>query len=658
MPELAKNLLPGLKDDQKSELLREVFEVVNHEMREFNGAWTESENAYRYLAGEQKLPKEKEWFTTQDRPQYAYNLVFPRFNQVMGDFLLTNIKRKVYPAPGADGKMAEIFQKLLDNIYHQKEIKWELINTALAGVCKMGYAYPCIDNEFDIEGDVSVKNISEFKVVFDSRAEHPLLDDAAYVARLGFGDVIDIPNMWPEHRSKLKELLDIREDNDNYRAWIERLQPREQKWVLHHDVYDKREGKYMIIEYHRFEWKPTTIFTDLMTGVSEPWIEDIDQRKKDTFLRLHPNHKFSERVAKIKVVTTVIPGLNFVAEHYEPVLQDGTYDILKYSFYPYSKHALGNFGIFRNMQDAQDAFNEDENEKRHILRWHASSGYMYRPEMLHNPQDVELYSTRPNQNYAINSSAPNVSLDQIMKRNEPSGNPDAIMRMAQDSSELIDRVSGFSSNFLFGQTQTSNENASLFAGRVQQTQQTFQIGYSAWARFNQRLDNKVLKLIKMVYTTERVVMITIPGSADPETLLLNFQYLNQKINDVSQGSFRSIVDEQNQTPTMRLLRFRLKSELINLITNLIGPSAVGVIPWEWYLRDSVDLGDVEPLIANLQAFTQQSGAQGEEEEAIQRIYQLLDGAKQQLELQKLAGENVSRQSGEEERINSNQGAFA
>jgi hypothetical protein len=344
-----------------------------------------------------------------------------------------------------------------------------------------------------------------------------------------------------------------------------------------------------------------------------------------------------------------------VLDRYEAPLQDNTFDIVKFSFYPYGKRAVDDFGIFKNAKDPQDSYNEHENKKQDILLKQANPGVKYRSQWIENAQDVELYSSRPGQNWNIKPDAPN--MDDAIKMNEwPSGSSQAMIQLAQDGGELLDKIMGMAANFLYGQSQTKNETASLFNLRTNQQQVAFQIGYSQWARFNRRLDNKDIRLMQLFYNTERVVMITTPYHADPKAMLLNAQIGGRVINDITRGRYESIVDDTNNTPTMRLLRFSLKSELINQLAEWLGPAVAQVIPWlaewlgpavaqvipwEWYLSDAIDLGDVQPLIDNLNNFMQAQGVQAEEDDAFNKVSQLIEGARQQLDLQKMAQDAVS-----------------
>lgn len=639
MPELGRNRISELSEQEKNNLIVEIGETTTLELNEFQGAFTEAEDAYNYLAGEQFTSEEKEWFRTNDRPVRAFNLIFPRINQLLGDFLLTNQKRKVYSLSGGNAQIAELIQKLLDQLYSTHEVRSELVMTALGGLTKFGYAYPRVSNEKKIDGSLVVGNVNEFEVMFDSRSQHPFLDDARYVIRFRKLDPDDIVNAWSEHRTELKRVFGLMNNNDERLAYQETLTNREQKLHYSSDMLDRFEGKYTVIEFHKMLWKRRPVFTDLLTGDSQVWPEDLSEEKKEFFLRLHPVHKISERMVRIKQITTVIPAIKYMLEHYDAPLQDGKHDIIKFTFYPYGKKAIKDFGVYKNMKDPQDGFNEFNNKKDDVLLKLANPGHTYRPDLLENAEDVELYGSRPGQDYKVKPAA--TSLDQAIRTNDW-GNPEAALRLVQDSSDLIDKVSGMASNFLFGQTQTSNENATLFAQRVQQTQQAFQIGYTQWARFNQRLDNKSIKLMQLYYTEEKAMMITTPFNADPQRLIINQRIGQFVVNDIGVDEFESVVDDTNSTPTMRLLRFQLKTQLLDQLARWYGPAIAQAIPIDWYLQDAIDLGDVQPLIESIQALMQSQGASAEEEAAIGRVQQIADAAQQQMSLQQQANQIVEQ----------------
>ena len=634
MAELGKNMIDTIDNTRKNNLLAEISDTVHTELREFSGKFNKYEDGYNYLGGDQIDKGVKEWFISQDRPAKVYNLLLPRFNSIFGDFLLSRQRRRVFALPGGNAKMATLRQKMLDQLYNRDEVRWEMTATAMAGLLHGGFAQASVENLRNIEGEVHCRNRNEFEILYDSRCLHPMLDDAAYMIRFRKISPVDIKNMWREHKTKLGELFGIREKRDENVDWLSQLGPREQQFAVNKVFFDRANGKYLVVEFHKWVWEEATVFTDLLTGITEVVPPGLPKDRLDQFLKLHPVHRLSERVIKMKEITTIVPGIWFMLEHYRPALQDDTFDIQKFSFYPYGKRAIDDFGLFENTRDILDGHNENKNNESTVMKRGASPGFKFKPTALENPEDMELYSSKPDINLAVKQG---FRLDEAVKQNDPPPNLQAMKNLVQEDVELLDRVMGVSANF-GGQTQTKQENASLFAQRVQQTQQTFQIGYSQYARFQQRMDNKCLKLMQLYYTTERTVVITSPGLQEPETFILNMKTANGVVNDFAKGEYQSIVDEQNATPTMRLVRFQLKSEIIDKLVVLFGEGIGAAIPMDWWLGEAIDVGDVQPLIDGINGFIGNQADAAQKAGAMLEVQELLAAAQQQLDLKAKAKE--------------------
>ena len=114
----------------------EVQERISDHIRVFHRelpVWTphfkEMQTGYEYLAGNHYEEPQKEWYKSLRRPTRVFNLIFPLFNQVLGDFLLNDQKMKVYAKPGGTNEIAALFEDQLDHINTQSDYKicWSMV---------------------------------------------------------------------------------------------------------------------------------------------------------------------------------------------------------------------------------------------------------------------------------------------------------------------------------------------------------------------------------------------------------------------------------------------------------------------------------------------------------------------------------------------------
>ena len=202
----------GQSEKMDTKLARMTQKFLN-EYYIFKSVYDQIEEAYNYLAGNQYTETQKKWFEQQRRPYNVFNLIFPTFNTVFGDFLASLLQQKIYPHEGGTPETAEAINKIIDNITINTEYKDEIAKTTLAGLCKYGVSYPRFSNERQIDGSIVIGNVDEFEVIFDSRARHYFCDDGQYMARTRWMDTAQILNAWPNHKRKLIGLLRDQKDD-------------------------------------------------------------------------------------------------------------------------------------------------------------------------------------------------------------------------------------------------------------------------------------------------------------------------------------------------------------------------------------------------------------------------------------------------------------
>jgi len=600
-------IVPG--SEKASEIVTKVTRNYLLEAPLWRKEYDEIEDGYKYLAGEHYSPAKRQWYNTQRRPTRTFNLIFPIFNQVMGDFILNDQKIRVYPKPGGEKEIAAAFEDILDQVNFENDYKAVLARAGLAGLVKMGVLYPRWSDEIQIDGSLVIGEVDEFEVMHDSRAIRDGADDAFYWIRSRMLTKGEILHEWSHHKTKLNEALHDREELGYWGEVSEFMQLN----INNPDFLNEMEGKYRVIEYHEVTYKNVDVFTDLDTGQSEIW--SLEGKKADIFKKIHPNHKFSKRNYKYKHINTVLPALNFLLDEKPADLQDGKPDLVMYNAYNYGKRAIKNFGIFKNAKDPQDDFNDWRNQLADLINKAADPGHTYRPEELENPRDVELYGRAPGVDFKVRATAK--SLEDAIRRNDIPQLPFGPDQMSQEAADFIMKVTGVTSN-LMGQSESRQEPASLFAQRVRQAKVALVVIYSNWQRTKRRLYEKGIRLIQENMPDDQYFLINHPGIKDePKEIIVNQRIGNTVLYDLKQGRYGVIAEDMENNPGAKALRFVQKSEVVERVITLFGGAIVSpmaiVAILDWWLGDS-DLGDIDKFINAFAAAIQQQVVQQEDQE--------------------------------------------
>lgn len=626
-------IAPG--SDKASEIVSRSARMYLLEAPVWRTQYDEIEDGYNYLAGEQYTPTTKEWYKSQRRPTRPFNLVFPIFNQVMGDFILNDNKIRVYPKPGGTSKIAHHFENILDQYNFDNDSTQFLAKVGLAGLNKVGVGYPRWSDELDIAGSLVIDEVDEFEMIHDSRATKDGADDAMYWFRSRMLTKGQIMYEWSHHRDMLKEALHDR-DQEGYWGVIDEYMTLQ---INHPDFINEIEGKYRILEFHEIIYETAEVITDMHTGYAEIW--SLEGKKADLYLKAHPDSRITKRRSKVKKIHNIIPALNFLLDSGDADIQDGKPDYITFNAYNYGKRTIKNFGIFKNAKEPQDDFNEWRNTLADLINKAADPGHTFRPDALENPEDVKLYGRSRGVNFMIKPG--HRDLKNIIIQNKIPTIPFGPDQMSQEAAELLMKITGVTANFM-GTSETRNEPASLFAQRVQQAKVALVVIYNNWQRFKRRLYQKSIRIVQEHITHEQVFFINNPKTFEQDEIIVNQRIADAIVNDLSQGRYGVVADDMENNPGAKSLRFIQKTEVIETVTSLFGgaivnPAAISAI-LDWWLSDS-DLGDIDKFIEAFSKAIQQEAAAGVDAQAKESAFMdtanILDLAKKQLELTSLTG---------------------
>lgn len=597
----------------------------------------EMEKGYEYLAGVQYTGKRKGWYETQRRPVRTFNILFPIFNQVMGDFILNDTRFRAFAKPGGTAEVASTFEDLLEHYNQENDIKSVFARVGLAGLVKCGYVYPRWSDERYLDGSLVIGDIDEFQVMFDTTAIENLIDDGWYLLRSSWMTLDQMKHYWPHHRRFLEEQLQDIHDVGFSGSLNEFMALN----MMNPEFVNEMSGKYRVIEFHEMEYKRSEVAYDTLNDSAE--IFALEGQKADFFLKTHPQVKIIQRNAKFKEISSCVPGLNFLLDSKPADIQDGSFDIVPFFAYNYGKRTIKNFGIFKNSQAPQDDFNDWRNTLADTMNKVADPGHTYNPHLIENPQDIENYGRMPGLNIKVKQAVQRI--EDAIKRNDIPTLPFAPDQMSQEAADFLMKITGVTPNKM-GVQETANENASLFAQRVRQAQVSMMVMFSNWQKTKKRLYEKAIRLIQENLTNEKYFLITNPKKGDQKEVWVNAQIGNQILNQLNPGRYGVIVDDVESNPSARMVRFMEKSQVIDKVITLFGgamvnPNVIASI-LQWWLEES-NLGDIDKFlqsfIQGLQQDQQMATEQMEQAEAFGATEKILQLAKQKQDLYGLTESN-------------------
>ena len=602
--------------------VKQITNIFLNHVQIFSEIYDEIETGYNFLAGKQYSKKALKWYEKQRRPANVFNILFPVFNTMIGEFILSDNKIRVYPRPGAQKETAIQLEDYLDNMGISTEAKYELSKTLLAGLIRIGYVYARYSDEQQIDGSYLFTNEDEFGIMFDARARHPFLDDAKFIIRSRWMELDEILRIAPDKARIIKE----RHNDLMGKALWETLSMMDPEFSLSMEnpmIQDRKNGKYRVIEFHEMKYERAPVAVDTVTGIAEPFF--LTGKKADIYRKIHPECKIIEKMTNVKYVTTVMPGVSLLLDSKKSNIQDGRFDIIPFIPYNYSRYAKDGFGIMRNTIGVQKDFNDQKNRATEAVDKSVDLPIFFKPSNLLNPKEIEYYGAKTGIKVQIKEGKQISDSVQIGKSTQW---PFTVDNLSKEDEQLIMRIASITPNFL-GLSEHSQEPASLFAQKLRQAQKSIAVMDMNFRLLKKRLSEKAIKALQQNVKTEKYFYMAGAG----KTIGFNIPAANRILFDLSVGDYDVFIDSLQQDPTARQIRFMQKTELVQLLANLYGPMSIDP---EWWLSES-DLGDMNKIIARIEQIIQAQQMQAEKQGAVADQSAVMNLAKQKLNLE---GEEV------------------
>ena len=497
-----------------------------------------------------------------------------------------------------------------------------MLDYAISGLIRMGFLKPEFSNELQIDGSVVLDSVDNCQILWDSTARSYFLDDAEYLAISKWLSKEKLLNYFPNQG--LEDLLIARQEN----VWQGQIDPNLDKLVTNNSFMFK--GKYRIIEWYEINWEDAEIIYDPDTGTYQNFT--LEGIKRDLFFKIHPNYIVKRMKDKIKRRWIVIPALMKFLEYGKMTdIQDRSYDFVPFFPYSYGRYAHENFGIIKNAKDLQDDHNSWANMQNTHMAKVINPGHKYKKGALVNEKQIELYSSMPGVNYIVKTSE---DIDKVIRQNEIPPLPYAPEKMAQERADQLRKITGFTPN-LQGIQENAQENATLLVQRVKQAQKSLYIIYMNFQRSKKRIYDKVIRLMQENYTDQRVFVIFNPEKNKSKQIAINVLDGIQIFNRINLGKYETTIESLDRNPSARHMRFLQKTEVVQTILQMFGPSLpMSPILITYLLRfwlQESDLGDINEMLTAFENILGQQAASISDsmskQQAIQTYGQLLELAK-------------------------------
>ena len=493
-----------------------------------------------FYQGEQWDASDVALLDSEGRPALTINTVLPTVNTVLGEQSNRRADIKFKPRRGGSEEVAHTLTKLYLQIANNNKLDWVEQQVFADGLIMDGRGYFDVRMDFTdhVEGEVRIKALDPLDVVVDPDAKDydPKTWNEFFYTRWMTLD--DIEEMYGQKQAD--RLRFIAENGNTF--GMDSVEYSETRYgdLEDADAYAGStvagEGEYRtvkalrVIERQHRKITRVDCFVDPNTGDQRDVPEAWSDRKTKKFAKEYGLNVISK--TKKKVRWTVTCDKVVLHDDFSPYA-----DFTIVPFFAYFRRGRP-FGMVRNLLSPQEQLNKIASQELHIVNTTANSGWVVESGSLTNMQaeDLEEHGAETGLVLEYNrGSSPPAKI-------QPNQIPTGLDRISQKAAANIKSISGINDAMLG----TDGAEVSGIAIQAKQNRGVImiQVPLDNLQKTRQYLAEKILNLIQVFYSEERVIRITNdddPMETRDEMVINQMTPSGEIVNDLTVGEYDVII---------------------------------------------------------------------------------------------------------------------
>lgn len=264
-------------------------------------------------------------------------------------------------------------------------------------------------------------------------------------------------------------------------------------------------------------------------------------------------------------------------------------------FFPYFRRGQTK-GMIDDLLDPQREINVRRSARQNIIGRSSNGGWKYAKGSL----DAQM-----KRNLEINGGRPGFQLEYDTKQGQlpppeqigPGQSPVSVEQLEKEAENDLKEIAGINDSAL-GQVDQATVSGRAIQARQQQTVVGLEGFIANYHRTKHLCGKKQLEVVQNFYTTQRIVRVTSPGTT-PMTAIINQKAAQGVINDVTLGTYATVIDETSLSDSFLAGQF---NELMTL-------KQIGIPIPDDFLIDASSIGRKDELRASVLQARQQEAAQ-------------------------------------------------
>ncbi len=472
------------------DVIKDFGESYERAYQLWNTFYAEAYKDLSYYLGNQWSLEELAYLNNQRRSSFTYNKIRRIINLVQGYQRKNRLSSVIRPIENASEETAEQLSDCLQYVMQSAD-GYEAISDAFKGALTTGLSFlsPWIDYRNDpVSGDIKFHRDDWNAVILDPFFTKKDLSDCSFVARRKFLSRTEIISLLPDKEDVINSLpWGSRDDKFTY-------MPYARQWGM--------QKLLNYTEYWRTRWENKEVLVDMSTGETKEW--DGDKKRLQLFRQLYPQLEVIRKPVKTVELGIIVEGELL---HYGK----DPFGLNEYPFVPFMAIFEPSYDLFtwkvqslvRIVRDPQTELNKRRSKMVDIIDNQLNSGWIAKTNSVSNP--TSLYKTGQGQVIFLK---PEAQMTDIQRLN-PADIPPAMFQLEQEFEKDIMEIAGVNSE-LFGMADNDKIETAGMLAKMRQSAGLVNLQdiFDGLRDSQKLLGRKVLKLIQLKYTPEKIELIT------------------------------------------------------------------------------------------------------------------------------------------------------
>lgn len=524
-----------IKNDPRLEFHQDVIkdfgESYERAYQLLNTFYAEAYKDVSYFLGNQWSLEELAYLNNQRRSSFTYNRQMALINLVSGRQIKNRRSIVIDPIENSSEETAQILSDSLQ--YVMKYGKgYEAISSAFKSSLISGLSFlsPYIDYRNDpVSGDIKFHKDDWNAVIFDPFLTKRDLSDCSFLARRKYLSRTEIISLLPEKEDFIKSLpWGSRDDKFTYL-------PYARQWGM--------QKLLNYTEYWRTKWETKEVLVDMQTGETKKW--DGDRQRLKLFRQAFPQIEVIKKPVRSVELGIIVEG-ELVYYGKDPLGLDD------YSFVPFFCVFEPSYDLFnwkiqslnRVNRDSQTELNKRRSKLIDVVDSQLNSGWIAKTNSVSNP--TSLYKSGQGQVVFIK---PEAQMTDVQRLDAPNV-PPSYFQIEQELGDDFFMSLGLSRENI-GMAENENVETAAILSKMRQEAGWLPMAhiFEGLRESEELIGEKVLKLMQMNYTAEKIKLIT---KKEPTSEF--YSKLFSKYNIVIEEGVQTDTQKQSQFIQMNALR--------------------------------------------------------------------------------------------------------